>query len=179
MAECFPKVAARKALSYTSNVLRSQYICPVKHLTIKRDAGNTVEVADYFAFTPRITGGNLTALLFAQGVIAAPGRFLMYPAIALNKDNDGAIVFSLSSVNDYPSAAFVRIKGTSRSETISHAKVTSQMTALPVTRRLAISWAGGAITLPLPSIMSIRPFGWRLNMSRTLTAARRQTGPPT
>ena len=82
---------------------------------MKDSSGNTIEVADYFAFTPQITNGNLTASLFTQGVIAAPGRFLMYPAIALNKNNIGAIVFSLSSPNDYPSAAFVTLTGTSRS----------------------------------------------------------------
>lgn len=76
--------------------------------------GNRIEVVDYFAFTPQITNGNLTASLFTQGTIAAPGRFLMYPAIALNKNNIGTIVFSLSSPNDYPSAAFVSIRDTSR-----------------------------------------------------------------
>ncbi len=83
--------------------------------SMKDSNGNTIEVVDYFAFTPQITNGQLTASLFTQGVIAAPGRFLMYPAIALNKDNNGVIVFSLSSVNDYPTAAFVTIAGTSRS----------------------------------------------------------------
>ena len=82
---------------------------------MKDSSGNTIEVVDYFAFTPQITNGNLTASLFTQGVIAAPGRFLMYPAIALNKNNIGTIVFSLSSPNDYPSAAFVTLTGTSRS----------------------------------------------------------------
>jgi hypothetical protein len=83
--------------------------------SMKDSSGSRIEVVDYFAFTPQITNGQLTASLFTQGVIAAPGRFLMYPAIALNKDNDGVIVFSLSSVNDYPTAAFVTLKGTSRS----------------------------------------------------------------
>ena len=82
---------------------------------MKDSSGKTIEVAAYFAFTPQITNGNLTASLFTQGVIAAPGRFLMYPAIALNKNDIGAIVFSLSSPNDYPSAAFVTLRGTSRS----------------------------------------------------------------
>jgi hypothetical protein len=82
---------------------------------MRDNSGRQIEVVDYFAFTPQITNGTLTASRFTQGVIAAPGRFLMYPAIALNKDNNGAIVFSLSSPNDYPTAAFVTIKGTSRS----------------------------------------------------------------
>jgi hypothetical protein len=81
---------------------------------MKDSSGKTIEVADYFAFTPQITNGKLTASLFTQGVIAAPGRFLMYPAVALNKNNVGTIVFSLSSPNDYPTAAFVTIRGTSR-----------------------------------------------------------------
>jgi hypothetical protein len=81
---------------------------------MKDSNGNRIEVVDYFAFTPRITNGELTASLFTQGVIAAPGRFLMYPAIALNKFNNGAIVFSLSSPNDYPTAAFVPVRGTTR-----------------------------------------------------------------
>jgi hypothetical protein len=82
---------------------------------MKDSSGKTIEVVDYFAFTPQIKNGTLTASRFTQGVIAAPGRFLMYPAIALNKNNNGAIGFSLSSKNDFPSAAFVSISGTSRS----------------------------------------------------------------
>ncbi|MGI9115645.1 MAG: hypothetical protein ACR2FX_11570 [Chthoniobacterales bacterium] len=74
--------------------------------------GGKIEVVDYFVFTPQITNGNLTASLFTQGVIAQAGVFLMYPAIALNTDGNGAIVFSLSGRNYYPSAAFVSIKGT-------------------------------------------------------------------
>ena len=75
--------------------------------------GNKIEVVDFFAFTPQITSGNLTASLFTQGVISGgPGIFLMYPAIALNTDGNGAIVFSLSGPSDFPSAAFVNVKGT-------------------------------------------------------------------
>jgi hypothetical protein len=74
--------------------------------------GNNIEVVDYFAFTPRIVNGVLRATLFTQGVVARPGTFLMYPALALNADENGAIVFSLSSPTNYPSAAFVNVKGT-------------------------------------------------------------------
>ncbi len=80
----------------------------------KDSNGSAIEAVVYFAFTPQIKNGNLTASLFTQGVIAAPARFLMYPAIALNKNDVGTIVFSLSSRNDYPSAAVVTIRGTSR-----------------------------------------------------------------
>jgi hypothetical protein len=81
----------------------------------KDSNGNTIEVVDYFAFTPHFSNGKLTASLFTQGVIASPGRFLMYPAIALNKNEAGTIIFSLSSHNDYPSAAFATVRGTSTS----------------------------------------------------------------
>jgi hypothetical protein len=81
---------------------------------MKDSNGKAIEVVDYFAFTPKFTNGLLTATRFTQGVVAATGRFLMYPAIALNKNDVGAIVFSLSSPNDYPSSAFVPITGTSR-----------------------------------------------------------------
>ena len=75
-------------------------------------SGDKIEVVDYFAFTPQIANGTLSASLFIRGVIARPGVFLMYPAIALNKDEKGAIVFSLSGPNNHPSAAFVSVKGT-------------------------------------------------------------------
>ena len=74
--------------------------------------GGKIEVVDYFVFTPQITNGNLTASLFTQGVIAGSGVFLMYPAIALNTDGNGAIVFSLSSPHNFPSSAFVSVTGT-------------------------------------------------------------------
>ncbi|MFL6353686.1 MAG: hypothetical protein ACJ74Z_17800 [Bryobacteraceae bacterium] len=74
--------------------------------------GGKIEVVDFFVFTPQITNGNLTASLFTQGVIAGSGVFLMYPAIALNTDGNGAIVFSLSSPHNFPSSAFVSVTGT-------------------------------------------------------------------
>ena len=80
---------------------------------MKDNSGRQIEVVDYFAFTPQITNGTLSASLFTQGVIAQSGLFLMYPAIALNKDGNGAIMFSLSSPDDFPTAAFVSVKGTS------------------------------------------------------------------
>jgi len=80
---------------------------------MKDNSGNQIEVVDYFAFTPQITNGNLSASLFTQGVVAQSGLFLMYPALALNSDGNGSIVFSFSSRNDFPSAGFVSVKGTS------------------------------------------------------------------
>ena len=146
---------------------------------MKDSSGKTIEVADYFAFTPQITNGNLTASLFTQGVIAAPGRFLMYPAIALNKNNIGTIVFSLSSPNDYPSAAFVTLTGTSRSGIHISREGNEPEDGFSCYPPFSDGVCRWGITLPVPSTTSIRPLGRRLNISRTSTEARRLTGPPT
>jgi len=79
----------------------------------KDNQGRPIEVVDYFAFIPSINNGTLTATRLTQGVVAQAGLFLMYPAIALNSDENGAIVFSFSGPNNYPTAAFVSVKGTS------------------------------------------------------------------
>ena len=79
---------------------------------MRDDNGNNIEVVEYFAFTPQITNGNLTASLFTQGVIGRSGLFLMYPAIAINTDGNGVIEFSVSGRNNFPSSGFVSLTGT-------------------------------------------------------------------
>jgi len=78
---------------------------------MRDDSGNNIEVVEYFAFTPQIANGNLTATLFTQGVIGRSGLFLMYPAIAINTNDNGAIEFSLSGRNNFPSSGFVSLTG--------------------------------------------------------------------
>ncbi|PYL25034.1 MAG: hypothetical protein DMF44_03490 [Verrucomicrobia bacterium] len=78
---------------------------------MRDDRGNNIEVVEYFAFTPQIANGNLTATLFTQGVIGRSGLFLMYPAIAINTNGNGAIEFSLSGRNNFPSSGFVSLTG--------------------------------------------------------------------
>jgi hypothetical protein len=70
-------------------------------------------VAEYFAFNPQINGAFFTASLVTQGVIARSGANLLYPAIAVNAQQRGGIVFTLVGPNDYPSAAFVPVNNTS------------------------------------------------------------------
>jgi hypothetical protein len=75
-------------------------------------SGNPIETAVYFAFTPQITNGTLTASVFTQGAVGHPGVHLLNPAIALNTDENGAMVFTLVGPDNYPSSAFVSVRGT-------------------------------------------------------------------
>ena len=76
-------------------------------------AGAPRIVCDYFAFSPKINGPFFTATLVTQGVVSKPGASLLYPAIAVNAQQKGGIVFTLVGPNDYPSAAFVPVNNTS------------------------------------------------------------------
>jgi hypothetical protein len=70
-------------------------------------------VSEYFAFNPNINGAFFTASLVTQGVVAKSGANLLYPAIAVNAQQKGGIVFTLVGPTDYPSAAFVPVNNTS------------------------------------------------------------------
>jgi len=69
-------------------------------------------VSEYFAFNPQVNGAFFTASLVTQGVIARSGANLLYPAIAVNAQQKGGIVFTLVGPNDFPSAAFVPVNNT-------------------------------------------------------------------
>ena len=70
-------------------------------------------MSEYFAFSPQVNGAFFTASLVTQGVVAKSGANLLYPAIAVNAQQRGGIVFTLVGPNDYPSAAFVPVNNTS------------------------------------------------------------------
>jgi hypothetical protein len=66
----------------------------------------------YFSVEPRrLKSGRLGGRMRAQGYVALDDADLMYPSIALTDDGRGAIAFAMSGENDYPSAAYVRIRG--------------------------------------------------------------------
>src|SRR5438874_8324958 len=65
-------------------------------------AGAPRIVCDYFAFSPKINGPFFTATLVTQGVVSKPGPSLLYPAIAVNAQQQGGIVFTLVGPSDYP-----------------------------------------------------------------------------
>jgi hypothetical protein len=69
-------------------------------------------VAEYFAFRPQIDFPFFTATLVTQGVVSRSGASLLYPAIAVNAQQKGGIVFTLVGPNDYPSAAFALVNNT-------------------------------------------------------------------
>jgi hypothetical protein len=69
-------------------------------------------VSEYFAFNPQVNGAFFTASLVTQGVVARSGANLLYPAIAVNSQQKGGIVFTLVGPNDHPSAAFVPVNNT-------------------------------------------------------------------
>jgi len=69
-------------------------------------------VSEYFAFNPNINGAFFKASLVTQGVVARSGANLLYPAITVNAQQKGGIVFTLVGPNDFPSAAFVPVNNT-------------------------------------------------------------------
>jgi hypothetical protein len=63
----------------------------------------------YFIVQPGFTStGKLTAALKIDNYLTVKGQNLIYPAIGISDDNQGAMVFTLAGPNFFPSAAFVR-----------------------------------------------------------------------
>ena len=76
------------------------------------DGGVRRTVAEYFAFNPDINFPFFTATLVTQGIVSKPGANLLYPALVVNAQQQGGIVFTLVGPDDYPSAAFVPVHNT-------------------------------------------------------------------
>lgn len=72
-------------------------------------AGTKKTGADYFALVPNLQGRFLTAKVATQGSVSEAGANLIYPAIAINAKNRGAMVVTLVGPDDFPSSAFVPI----------------------------------------------------------------------
>jgi hypothetical protein len=63
----------------------------------------------YFIVQPSFTStGKLTAALKIDNYLTVKGENLIYPAIGISDDNQGAMVFTLTGPSFFPSAAFVR-----------------------------------------------------------------------
>jgi hypothetical protein len=66
----------------------------------------------YFIVQPGFTTtGKLTAALKIDNYLTVKGENLIYPAIGISDDNQGAMVFTLAGPNFFPSAAYVRMNG--------------------------------------------------------------------
>jgi hypothetical protein len=61
----------------------------------------------WFAVRPSFHGPNLVGHVAKQGYVAVSGNNAFYPSLGINGDGDGAIAFSLSGDNYFPSAAYV------------------------------------------------------------------------
>lgn len=70
---------------------------------------NVVDGAAYFVIKPNWSNGSLSAGVTRQGYVAAADAFVTYPAIAVSEAGRGAMVFTLTGPNYFPSAAYVPI----------------------------------------------------------------------
>lgn len=78
--------------------------------------------AAWFKVTPTLgTGSPATmsaATVVAQGIIALPGTYLLYPAIAVNSAGSAAMIFGESSSSIYPTVAFATGAGFATVQTL-------------------------------------------------------------
>jgi hypothetical protein len=72
----------------------------------------------YFILSPGLRAGLLAAPVFRQGTLAVNKNHLLRPAIAVNAQGNGAVVFTLVGSDYFPSAAFLPISVTSTSSTV-------------------------------------------------------------
>ena len=82
------------------------------------DNSRNVTGAAYSIFSPTFRGGALSAFALRQGYLLVKNNHLLRPAIAVNSQGKGAIVFTLLGPDYYPSAAFVPIDTFSTGSTI-------------------------------------------------------------
>ena len=82
------------------------------------DGGRQRVGGAYFILSPSLRSGTLAAPVLRQGYLQVNGNHLLRPAIAVNPQGLGAIVFTLVGQDFYPSAAFLPIGVSSTSSTI-------------------------------------------------------------
>jgi hypothetical protein len=80
--------------------------------------GNSVVGAAYVILSPTFRGGVLSAFGLRQGYVLVNNNNLLRPAIAVNPQGNGAIVFTLVGPDYYPSAAFVALNTFSTASTV-------------------------------------------------------------
>lgn len=79
--------------------------------TAVRVDGRTQAGIAWYIIEPETRGSRVSASLARQGQLGMAGADISYPAVAVTNDGKGAIAFSLSGRNNYPSAAYVGING--------------------------------------------------------------------
>ena len=76
---------------------------------VKTQNGSSQVGAAYFAFTPTVSVGQVSASVAKQGYVTVNNASVLYPAIAMNNNGAGAIVFTVSGKEHFPSAAYSRL----------------------------------------------------------------------
>jgi len=77
-------------------------------VALDKDANPHAGIA-YFVINPSLESGILKAEVFRQGYLAVTNANLFYPALAVGPDGKGAIAFTLSGAENYPSAAMASL----------------------------------------------------------------------
>ncbi len=70
---------------------------------------NTLDGAAYFVIKPSWPNGVLKASVTRQGYVATANNNLLYPAIGVSENGSGAMVFTLTGPDYFPSAAYIPI----------------------------------------------------------------------
>jgi hypothetical protein len=80
---------------------------------VKTEHGETDTGAAYFIVQPSITGtatnATLAGTMHAQGYVAVDRNNVLFPAAGVGPDGNGAYTFTVTGVDYYPSAAYIRV----------------------------------------------------------------------
>jgi hypothetical protein len=79
--------------------------------TVVNTSGSRYGVA-YFIVSPQLTGHSLSATMVHQGYVAVDGNNTLFPSIGVNGAGKGAIAFTVSGPDYYPSAGYALIDAT-------------------------------------------------------------------
>lgn len=66
----------------------------------------------YFIVSPTLSGYNVSATMAKQGYVSVAGNSVLFPSIGVNADGKGAMTFTVSGPDYYPSAAYALIDAT-------------------------------------------------------------------
>jgi hypothetical protein len=76
---------------------------------VKTQNGSSQVGTAYFAFTPTVSSGQVSASVAKQGYVTVNNASVLFPAIAMNDAGKGAIVFSVSGKDYFPSVGYARL----------------------------------------------------------------------
>jgi hypothetical protein len=76
---------------------------------VKQSTSGTKAAVAWFAATPSVAGGTLTATIANQGYVSVAGEHVFYPSIGVNDAGNGVITMALVSENRFPSTAYVPV----------------------------------------------------------------------